>query len=93
MLKKVFISALPILVVLLTSVPSSDAFWRVCNATLPGPDSVSSPNCGATTCTVTRGQMMHADVVISSPLAHNELMVRGFVFLLGVGIPLPQVPP
>jgi hypothetical protein len=90
MLNKVLL--LSIFVVLLTAVPSH-AFWSLCSANMPGPDHVSSPNCGATSCTVVRGQMMHADVTISSPYAHGELMVRGFVFLLGIGIPLPQIPP
>ncbi|KAG5667575.1 hypothetical protein PVAND_015552 [Polypedilum vanderplanki] len=95
MFKKVLISALSVLAILLTSVPSTDAFWSVCTnpSGVPGPESVTSPNCGATHCTVVRGEVMHADAVISSPHSHNELMVRGFVFLLGIGIPLPQIPP
>jgi hypothetical protein len=81
-----------VLILSLFAVASTHAFWTACPG-LRGPDHVSSPHCGATNCQVVRGEMMHADVTISSPDVHTELMVFGTVFILGIGVPLPQVPP
>jgi hypothetical protein len=41
----------------------------------------------------TRGQIMRASVFISAPTSHAELRVVSYVFLLGIGIRLPAVPP
>lgn len=94
-MNKFAIAALGIFLVILISLPaqSSASFWRACNATLRPPDDVISPDCGATSCQVRRGEIMRASVFISSPLSHHELIVESYVWIFGIRVRLPSVPP
>lgn len=94
--KSVAIASLAIFFVILIACPTpSVAFWRPCNSTLRPPDRVESPDCSTVTntCLVQRGGIMRASVFISSPDSHHELMVESFVWIFGVRVRLPAVPP
>lgn len=58
---------------------------------------MESPHCTADRCSAVRGEYLSARVYITSDQAHNELMVRPFVFIGpgggGIGIELPTTPP
>jgi hypothetical protein len=71
------------------------SFWRAChrfpNARLP--DNVVTPLCDHERCFAARGEDFIANVTMSSPESHNELLSTNYVFIFGVGIPLPIEPP
>jgi hypothetical protein len=78
---------------LLTFSPQEvEGFWRPCNATLRPPDRIDSPACSTATnrCYATRGEVIVANVTISSPQVHQELLVENWVQLLGIWILLPS---
>ncbi|XP_070504094.1 uncharacterized protein [Chironomus tepperi] len=94
--KSATIASLAIFLVILIALPTpSVAFWRACNSTLRAPDRVESPDCSTVTntCLVHRGEIMRASVFISSTDTHEELMVESFVWIFGIRVRLPSVPP
>jgi hypothetical protein len=71
-------------------VASASAFWTGCN--LPGvvtPDLITSPFCGATSCTIARGQTLTAQAFFTPVRAHQRLDVTVTAFVLGIGVNLP----
>jgi len=94
--KTAAIASFAIFFVILIALPTpSVAFWRVCNSTLRAPTRVESPDCStvSNTCLVQRGGIMRASVFISSEDSHHELMVESFVWIFGIRVRLPAVPP
>ena len=70
-------------------VASTNAFWTGCNIPgVIGPDRVESPFCSATSCSLTRGQTLLADVWFTPVRAHTHLMVAVTAFIAGIGVPV-----
>ncbi|CRL04614.1 CLUMA_CG017682, isoform A [Clunio marinus] len=72
-------------------VSNVSAFWGPC-AGVPSPEWITSQQCDAVRCTVSRGGTLIAQAQYTSPRSHNELIVRFTAFLLGLPVFLP-IPP
>jgi hypothetical protein len=70
-------------------------FWRTCtefpNALVP--DSVDTPMCDHERCFAVRGDYFIANITLSSPNSHVELLSECIAWIAGIGIPLPMDPP
>ena len=69
--------------------PASATFWRECMG-VRGPDHIETPMCDAERCFAVRGEPFIADVTISSPDVHQELLVQNIAFILGIPVELPM---
>ncbi|XP_070508063.1 uncharacterized protein [Chironomus tepperi] len=76
----------------LLAITGTQAFWAACPGIL-APTNIVSDVCSGTSCTVRRGQTFTAQATITFTQAHARLDTRITVFLLGVGINVPQDPP
>lgn len=82
---------LVIVAVLICFSPSASAnFWRACNETIRTVDHIETPLCDNERCFIRRGDNFYANITISSPYVHHELMSQCFVFIFGIGIELPM---
>ncbi|KAG5667573.1 hypothetical protein PVAND_015550 [Polypedilum vanderplanki] len=71
------------------------AFWTTCPE-FPGargPDRVDTPMCDSERCFAVRGEYFIANITLSSPDVHHELLSECIAFIAGIGIPLPMEPP
>lgn len=78
--------AFAIVLVALFAVNGSSAFWTNCGPTTP--TSVTSANCGATSCSVTRGSSLVATANFNSPAAHSTLTSRYVATVAGLDLVL-----
>lgn len=78
--------AFAIVLIALFAVNGSSAFWTNCGTTAP--TSVTSANCGATTCSVTRGSGLVATANFNSPAAHATLTSRYVATVAGLDLVL-----
>lgn len=53
-------------------------------------DHIETPMCDAERCFAVRGEDFIANITLSSPEVHHELISENIVFILGVGINLPM---
>lgn len=82
---------LAIVAVLVCFSPSTSAtFWRACNETLRTVDHIETPMCNEERCFAVRGETFYANITISSPDVHQELISENWVFIAGIGIQLPM---
>lgn len=85
-------AAFVVIAVLVVS-PAVDAtFWRNCLG-VRGPDHIETPLCDNERCFAVRGQPFIANVTLSSPDVHHELLVENIAFILGIPVQLPVEPP
>jgi hypothetical protein len=80
----------------LLALSGANAFWTACPGVPAGviaPRQITSPSCSGATCTVTRGQTLVANAYATFTQAHSTLNVRIQVFILGIGVNVPQDPP
>jgi hypothetical protein len=83
--------AFAVLAVILAPTVSA-TFWRNCLGVL-GPDHIETPLCDAERCFAVRGQPFVANVTLSSPDVHQELLVENIAFIFGIPVQLPVEPP
>lgn len=78
-----------VVLTVLLAVSESHAFWAACPGIL-APTSVSSAVCSGASCTVSRGQPFTASAQITFNGAFSNLHTRVTVFVLGIGVEIPQ---
>jgi len=76
----------------LLAISGSHAFWTACPGVM-APTSITSDVCSGSSCTVRIGQDFSAEATITFTQAHARLDTRITVFVLGVGVNIPQDPP
>ncbi|CAG9809070.1 unnamed protein product [Chironomus riparius] len=74
------------------AISGTQAFWTACPGVL-APTSITSDVCSGSSCNVQLGQQFSAEATITFTQAHARLDTRITVFVLGVGINIPQDPP
>ncbi|XP_070508065.1 uncharacterized protein [Chironomus tepperi] len=76
----------------LLAISGTQAFWSACPGVL-APTSITSDVCSGSSCSVTLGQDFTAEATVVFTQAHARLDTRITVFVLGVGINIPQDAP
>lgn len=80
-----------IVVALILSVASANAFWTACGDGSPPPTSVTGPTCSQilNRCVANRGAQMILDIVFTPTGAHNNLEPTGVITHPIIPLPIP----
>ncbi|XP_070502467.1 uncharacterized protein [Chironomus tepperi] len=80
-----------LLIVLFCLVQNAFSFWTSCAVGRP-PIRVTSPDCDATRCVLTRGDPLTMNIEMDFLEAHPQLITRVTMLVLGIWINIPNIP-